>query len=341
MALTPKENFRKFYMHEIPEWLPDYRKDRQIVVCTFVDQLERPHDPDDPTKPLLKGRGQDGFGVWYRVEETSFSAPSPDTQVEPVLKDITEWRKYVTLPDVDSVNWEEMSAKDLANVDDTKFLNMSIGHGLYERLHFLMGMSEANIALLEEPEHVDDFFTAYIDFKIKLVDKIAEYYPQVDMLEISDDWGHKNGLFISPETWNRHFAPQIKRLISHIRSKGFLYLQHCCGKVEKLVPHMIEAGIDCWTSSQAINDLHSIVAKYGDRFICSGGMDLPEFYADDYPIEKMREIVRKRINELCPGGAFLPYGTYGVKNLTQVVSEVVSENRDFFKKPENRVLPKL
>lgn len=341
MALTPKENFRKFYTHEIPEWLPDYRKDRQNIQCTFVDRLERPRDPSDVTKPLKEGRGQDGFGVWYRVEETSFSAPSPDTQAAPVLKDITEWRKYVTLPDVEAVNWEEMSAGDLANVDNTKFLNMSIGHGLYDRLHFLMGMSEANIALLEEPEHIDDFFTAYFDFKIKLVDKIAQYYPQVDMLEISDDWGHKNGLFISPATWDKHFAPQIKRLISHIRSKGFLYLQHCCGKVERLIPHMIDAGIDCWTSSQAINDLHSIVAKYGDRFICSGGMDLQEFYDDDYPIEKMREIVQKRINELCPGGAFLPYGTYGVKNLAQVVSEVVNENRDFYKKPENRVLPKL
>lgn len=327
-------------MHEIPEWLPDYRKDRQNVQCSFIAHLERPHDPNDVTEPLRTGRGQDGFGIWYRVEETSFSAPSPDTQVAPVLKDITEWRKYVTMPDVEAVNWEEMSAKDLADVDDTKFLNMSIGHGMYERLHFLMGMSEANIALLEEPDCIDDFFTAYFDLKIKVVDKIAQYYPQVDMLEISDDWGHKNGLFISPATWDKHFAPQIKRLVSHIRSKGFLYLQHSCGKIERLIPHMIDAGIDCWTSSQAINDLHSIVVKYGDHFICSGGMDLQEFYDDDYPIEKMRKIVQDRINDLCPGGAFLPYGTYGVPNLAQVVSEVVNENRDFFKNPKNRVLPK-
>lgn len=339
MALTPKENFKLFYNHQIPEWLPDYRKDRQGVTCSFLDRLERPKDLNNPELPLTKGKGRDGFGVWYRVEETSFSAPSPDTQAEMVIKDITCWRDYVTFPDVNDFDWEAAAKKDLAKVDHTKFLNMSIGHGLYERLHFFMGMNEANMALLEEPEAVEDFFTAYFDFKIAVVDKIAEYYPCVDMLEVSDDWGHKNGLFINPVTWDELFAPQIKRLIEHVKSKGFLYLQHSCGKNERLVPHMIAAGIDVWTSSQAINDLHSIVVKYGDRFIASGGMDLDEFYADDYPIEKMRAIVQERVNDLCRGGAFLPYGTFGVTNLAQVVSEVVQANRDFFKNPENCKLP--
>ena len=341
MQITAKENFRRFYTHHIPEWLPDYRKDRQGVSCTFLEQLERPRDPSDNSKPLRQGRGKDGFGVWYRVEETSFSAPSPDTQAPMVLPDITRWRDYVTMPDLESVDWETMAAKDMENVDHTKFLNMSIGHGLYERLHFLMGMSEANIALLEEPEAVDDFFTAYTDYKIALVDKIAAYYPGIDMLEVSDDWGHKNGLFMSPTTWNQHFAPQISRLIAHVREKGFLYLQHSCGKNEMLVPHMINAGIDVWTSSQAINDLHRIVATYGDRFICSGGMDLQEFYDENYPLEDMKRIVQERINDLCRGGAFLPYGTFGVPHLAQVVSDAVQANRDFFKNPENCKLPTL
>ena len=85
MQLTAKENFRTFYTHHIPEWLPDYRKDRQNIQCSFVEQVERPRDPADPEKPLREGRGQDGFGVWYRVEETSFSAPSPDTTAAPGL----------------------------------------------------------------------------------------------------------------------------------------------------------------------------------------------------------------------------------------------------------------
>lgn len=328
-----------FYTHHIPEWLPDYRKDRQGVQCSLIEQLEHPRDPSDPEKPLREGRGQDGFGVWYRVEATSFSAPSPDTQAAPVVPDITQWRRYVQFPDVDSLDWEAMAAKDMAHVDHTKFLNLGLGHGCYERLHFLMGMTEANVALLEEPEAIDDFFTAYFDFKIAVVDKIAQYYKGVDMLEVSDDWGHKNGLFMSPATWDAHLAPQVRRLIDHVRAKGFLYLQHSCGKNEKLIPRMIDAGIDVWTSSQAINDLHSIVAQYGDRFISSGGMDLQEFYDENYPIEKMREIVQQRIDDLCPGGGFLPYGTFGVPHLAQVVSEAVQANRDFFKDPAHCKLP--
>ena len=32
-------------------------------------------------------------------------------------------------------------------------------------------------------------------------------------------------------------------------------------------------------------------------------------------------------DDLCPGGGFLPYGTFGVPHLAQVVSEVVQANR--------------
>lgn len=80
-------------------------------------------------------------------------------------------------------------------------------------------------------------------------------------------WDHKNGLFINPVTWDELFAPQIRRLIEHVKSKGFLHLQHSCGKNVRLVPHMIAAGIDVWISSQAINDLHSIVVM-GKRDFC-------------------------------------------------------------------------
>ena len=48
MSITPKENFRMFYTHHIPEWLPDYRKDRQGVQCSLIEHLEHPRDPSDP-----------------------------------------------------------------------------------------------------------------------------------------------------------------------------------------------------------------------------------------------------------------------------------------------------
>ena len=337
MSITAKENFRLFYSHQIPEWLPNYRLDRQGINCTFVDYYERPHH-EDMSIPFTDGEAQDGFGVWYVFDKIN-NAPSPNTVRPPIIKDITKWRDYVTMPDVNSVDWRAMAEKDMKGVDRSKFLNMSLGHGLYERLHFMMGMLEANCALLEEPESVESFFTAYIDSKIEMIDKIAEYYEGIDMLEVSDDWGHQNGLFISPAVWDELFKPQMIRLIGHIRAKGFMYLQHCCGKSEALVPHMIDAGIDAWTSCQAINDIENIVHKYGDKIICSGGMDLEIFKTGNVAEAEMKSIIRERIDKLCKGGAMLPYGTFGTPGLAKVVSEVVEEKKYFFDALENRRLP--
>ena len=61
-------------------------------------------------------------------------------------------------------------------------------------------------------------------------------------------------------------VPYMRKVTDHIHSLGYVTNLHSCGKVERLVPCMIEAGWDCW-DGMAINDYHMLYEQYGDKFM--------------------------------------------------------------------------
>ena len=46
---------------------------------------------------------------------------------------------------------------------------------------------------------------------------------------------------------------------------GVFTEMHSCGFIEKLIPSLIDTGIDTWRG-QLLNDKHKLVDAYGDRF---------------------------------------------------------------------------
>ena len=67
-------------------------------------------------------------------------------------------------------------------------------------------------------------------------------------------------------------VPYMRKVTDHIHELGYNADLHSCGKVEKLIPCMIDAGWDAW-DGMVINDYHAIYAEYGDKLI----MQVPVF----------------------------------------------------------------
>jgi len=336
MAVTARENIIMALEHKIPEWIPNYRTD----VCQYVPSCVHERAPGDGSPAQsLGGTGKDWFGVDW-VFEPVIGGSMVDPKYPPLLDDITKWREIVKIPDMDAIDWKAAREKDERMIKPDKFYVITLLNGPYERMHSLMGMIEANCALLTDPEDAGALLMAIADFKIKLVDKLVEYYP-VDMIEVHDDWGHQRNTFMSLETWRQLIAPAMEKIVGHIKAKGKFVQVHSCGKVETLIPDMIEIGIDHWSSCQACNDIRSVICKYGDKLTCLGGMDAPELTADSLEREELKERVKTRLFDLCKGCGILPYGSRSYPILVDLISEVLSENPDFYKNPENCKLPSL
>ncbi len=259
--LSPRENLLNMYNHRPTEYVPS----------TFLDQkgfgVFDPIEKGDPAKG-----GYDGFGVRWVTPRSAGGAPIPAPN-EFVLTDITKWKEQVTFPDLDSVDWEERARVETAPFSrEEKVFDYSNGNGVFERLGALMGIEEALIAMIEEPEAVNDLFTAITDFKIKYAEKVAKYY-KPDTFTYFDDVATARGLFMSPSTFRTLIKPHHQRLYKALRDMGIIPVYHLCGKGEELVEDIMEIGAAGWSSIQPMNDIVGLLKKYGDRFSFIGGYD--------------------------------------------------------------------
>ncbi len=333
--ITYRENILKFYHHTCPDYIPDIRRDIvgiPVEFCKFESH------------PPIGSSGKDGFGVFWQFEPSAKAhMPMPDPETGKYvmeMDDMENWRDFVHFPDPNAFDWDSHVKTDMTGVDYVnKMVTVSIGHGMFERLHSLMGMEDGAMALVAYPDEVLDFFNALADYKCAMIRKIAQYYPRADMIDLSDDWGHQNAAFFSVGTWNTLFRPGMTKIMDTCREVGIMFQLHSCGRWEKILPYAVEAGLDHWTSSQCVNDIDGIVKKFGRKLTMVGGCDVKDIQMPDMNLERMKAIVSKRIDMVCRGGCVIPFGNSSTPFFRQAVEEEVAARADFYQKSENRELP--
>ena len=103
--------------------------------------------PGDPCFKLIRGnriRGTTSYDQWGTLILFPEDAPAAVplvTAENQVIKDITEWEKYVKVPDLMGKcqeGWEAAIEAEKA-IDHDKYLTMVVmGTGIFEQLHMLM-----------------------------------------------------------------------------------------------------------------------------------------------------------------------------------------------------------
>jgi uroporphyrinogen-III decarboxylase len=184
--------------------------------------------------------------------------------------------------------------------------------GLFERSYLLLGMEEALVNYLLEPESMFDLLGALADYKIAVITRFHEVL-HLDMVWYGDDWGTQDRLFVSPDVWRRVIKPHTRRIYDCMKERGILINQHSCGKIEAIFGDMVEMGADMWNPCQPCNNLAELKRRYGSRIAFYGGLDSQFVLGrpDSTPCE-VRAEVRKRIDEMASGGGYIAAPSHDV-----------------------------
>ena len=291
--ITARENYRRALQHRA-EWMPS-----SAVKVSFCPEIV----PDNTARALVtQGHpyegpvgGDDMFGIyWEYVPSAHGSIVRPGN---PTLKDVTKWREVIKFPDVDSWDWEKSAEADREYLTTaTRYQYFTILTGFFERLISFMDFGPAAYALMNRKtkDDVKALMDAIADLWIDVVEHVHKYYGDlVDGITIHDDWGAQDGPFFNARVVNEMLVPYMKKVTDRIHELGYTTNLHSCGKVEKLIPCMIDAGWDAW-DGMAINDYHAIFAEYGDKIIMSvPASDCPA----DADIETKKEWAAKFADE--------------------------------------------
>ncbi|MCR5845014.1 MAG: uroporphyrinogen decarboxylase (URO-D) [bacterium] len=271
----------------------------------------------DPVFKFVRGnrvRGTNSYDRWGTYIMFPEDAPAAMPLITPenaVIKDIEEWKETVKVPDLRancSEGWETAQANKAAIPDD--LLSMTImGTGLFEQMHMLMTFEDTLCSFLTNEDEVHELIDAITEYRLEYMRLIVEnLHP--DMIVSHDDFGTKNGLFLSPEVWREFFKEPYRRLYDYLHANDVIVMHHADSFGEPIVGDLAEIGVDVWQGVLPTNDIVRLTAELDGRMALMGGIDSVIDRADSTEAE-IRAETRRALDAYGELPNFIPSYTYG------------------------------
>lgn len=197
------------------------------------------------------------------------------------VKTPDDWReaKALMTPTEDRIDWQRIDALYKASRKAGAWIEAGFWFGFDVTHSWFVGTERVLIAMIENPEWLIEMFNHYLDMDIALFERVWDAGYHFDSVSWPDDMGYKGTAFFSIDMYRELLKPVQKRAIDWAHSKGVKTRLHSCGNIMKLVPDLVELGLDCLhpLEFKAGMDALALKEKYGDRLALHGGMNCLDF----------------------------------------------------------------
>ncbi len=286
--ITPRANYEALFDDKHPYWFADGMENISIHPSLYNNNLGRGRGADNV----------DAFGIKWTYEPTA--GGSIVVGGNPLLEDANDWREVIKIPDIDQWDWETAAKENPVDPLFPCYISLVNGYW-FERLISFMDFMPAAVALIDEEQTdaIKELFDALTDLACKVVDKVCEYWPMIDFIEVHDDWGAQKAPFFSREVADELFVPYMKRFCDRVHSWGRHTMLHSCGHNEDRVECYINAGFECWTP-QTMNNIGKLYDEYGDKIVL--GVWPEEKNIAEMSEEDQRAAARRFVDRFCQPG---------------------------------------
>ncbi len=182
------------------------------------------------------------------------------------------------------------------------------------------------LKMMTDPEHCRDYMMrageAAAHAYAQYLDAVGEY---IEVIAIClADFGMQDREVFAPELFGEFYTPAWK-LVSDVvhRYPDVKVWIHCCGSVPGIIPHFIDAGVDClnpvqWTAAGM--DLKDLKAQYGNDLVFWGGAVSTQKTLPFGTPEEVEAEVNEVLDIMAPGGGYV------VNAIHNILPEVPVEN---------------
>lgn len=139
------------------------------------------------------------------------------------------------------LTFEADSVNDFCAMSD-KFVLQTDFVRPFERMQFLRGSAELLMDIASDNKGMLRFMQKLHSFNLRVMQAWAK--TDVDALFMMDDWGAQNNLLINPEAWVRLFKPMYADYCAVARQNNKKIFMHSDGNTLKIIPHLIDIGVD-------------------------------------------------------------------------------------------------
>ena len=225
-----------------------------------------------------------------------------------------------TAETVGSGSYEDFfeTLKTLRDNSDKYILVMVYGSH-FEKANFARGIENFLADLAGEPAFARSLLNRIIEKNMVMLENFLSAR-EIDGVLLGSDWGTQLDLIMSPDTWQEMIRPGEQREYDLIHSYEKDVWVHSCGNIEKVIPSLMEMGLDVLNPIQPeAMDLALLKKQYGDRLTFWGGISTQQALPFGTPEEVKQET--RRVRDLMSKG-----GGYILAPAQEIQGDVPAEN---------------
>ena len=294
--MTSHERFTRMYQHREADRVP-------ILDSPWSETIDRWVQESMPTRDYVAHFGLDKVAHIsvdnspryekktieqtedYRIYTTSWGAT------------LKSWTKHGSTPEfldftiTDAEKWLEAKAR--MQVDDARipwnylkenyprwraegyWISAGLWFGFDVTHSWAVGTERLLMAMIEEPEWVEDMYDTFLELDLQLLDRVWDAGYRFDEVNWPNDMGYKHNQFFSMNTFRALDKPRLQRAIAWAHNKGAVARLHSCGDINPFVPELIGIGLDGLNPLEVKAGMDPVYLKrtYGDKLTFHGGIN--------------------------------------------------------------------
>lgn len=236
-----------------------------------------------------------------------------------------EAKKRMTLSD-DRILWDYLKENYDKWRAEGRWIRGVFWFGFDVTHSWMMGTENVLVAMIEEPEFIEDIFDTYLNHTIALYDRLWDAGYHFDEMFWYDDMGYKGTTFFSPNMYRELLQPYHTRAVKWAHDHGVYAQLHSCGDIMTLLPDIVATGVDALNPLEvkAGMDVFEIKRKYGDRLTLHGGINAVKWSDADAILAEIDE----KVPVLKQNGGFIFSSDHSIPNavsldnMKRIVAEV-------------------
>ena len=258
---------------------------------------------------------RDGNGAVLRRHKLHNTTPE---HVDFAVKERQSWEALIKphlTPSRERIKFETYQNAKATSKKHNRFFCWS-GVNVFELMHPVCGHEYMLMGMALDPDWIKDMAEVYSGLTIALMEILFAEEGKPDGIWFYEDMGFKQRPFMSPDMYKDIIQPAHKKTIDYAHSIDLPVIMHSCGFIEPLLPHIVEAGIDCLQvlEVKAGMDPLRIKKNFGDKIVLCGGMDARNLVAND--LDAIQKELQKKIPIVKDNSGYILHSDHSIPTTT-------------------------
>ncbi len=221
------------------------------------------------------------------------------------FKSIEELKKNYIFPTADWFDYSHIKAEVEANPE-----RIIQGGGSEPMLtyKYLRGDEQAFMDFIENPELMQYILDRLMEFSHEHTRRILEQAPgKINITYVAEDLGSQDDLLYSPAHIRQFLLPNMKKMMDLTHQNGGFVFTHTDGASRKMIPDLIDIGMDVLNPIQwncKGMEIEGLKKDFGDKIIFHGAVDNQHCIPFGTP-EEVRKEVKNNIEILGKNGGYI------------------------------------